>query len=163
VGRATRASFTVTSGATETHQSKTDSDARRYRKGKGQEAKLGYLGHVLMENRHGLIVDALATQADGTAEREAAIIMLYRNWRKHRRAGRKGALSMGADKAYDTRHFVGLMRQMQIRPHVAQSINRSGGSSIDGRTTRHASYDISQRKRPIIESLRLDEADGRPA
>jgi len=135
----------------ETHQSKTDPDARLYRKGNGQEAKLGYLGHILMENRHGLIVDALATQADGTAEREAALIMLYRKWRKHRRAGRRGALSVGADKAYDTRQFVELMRQMQIRPHVAQNSNRPGGSSIDGRTTRHASYDISQRKRPLIE------------
>jgi len=137
----------------ETHQSKTDPDARLYRKGHGQEAKLGYLGHVLMENRHGMIVDALVTQADGTAEREAALILMYRRWRKHRRQGRRGPLSVGADKAYDTQQFVRLMREMNIRPHVAQNLKRSGGSSIDGRTTRHASYDISQRKRPLIEKV----------
>jgi hypothetical protein len=137
----------------ETHQSKTDPDARLYRKGHGQEAKLGYLGHVLMENRHGMIVDALVTQADGTAEREAAMIMMYRRWRKHRRQGRRGALSVGADKAYDTQQFVRLMREMNIRPHVAQNLKRSGGSSIDERTTRHASYNISQRKRPLIEKV----------
>jgi hypothetical protein len=82
-----------------------DPDARLYRKGHGQEAKLGYLGHVLMENRHGLIVDALLTQADGTAERDAALMMLYRQWRNQRRRGRRGPMSVGADKAHDTRDF----------------------------------------------------------
>ena len=135
----------------ETHASKTDPEARLYRKGHGQEARLGYLGHVLMENRNGLIVDAMVTQADGTAEREAAMLMLYRQWRKRRRQRRRGAMSVGADKAYDTRDFVQTMRAMEIRPHVAQNCKRSGGSAIDGRTTRQESYRVSHSKRPLIE------------
>jgi transposase len=135
----------------ETHASKTDPEARLYRKGHGQEAKLGYLGHVLMENRHGMIVDALVTQADGTAERDAALLMLHRKWRSRRRRGRRGPMSVGADKAYDTRDFVQTVREMEIRPHVARNATRSGGSAIDGRTSRHATYSISQAKRPLIE------------
>jgi hypothetical protein len=130
----------------DTHQSKTDPDAKLYRKGNGQEAKLGYLGHVLMENRNGLIVDAMLTQADGTTERDAALLMLHRRWRKTRRA-----MSVGADKAYDTRDFVETVRELKVRPHVAQNVKRSGGSAIDRRTTRHNSYAISQQKRPLIE------------
>jgi len=135
----------------ETHESKTDPEARLYRKGNGQEAKLGYLGHVLMENRHGLIVDAMLTQADGTAEREAALVMLYRKWRNRRQRGQRGPMSVGADKAYDTRAFVKTIREMDIRPHVAQNTQRFGGSAIDGRTSRHESYTVSQSKRPLIE------------
>jgi transposase len=135
----------------ETHASKTDPDAKLYRKGNGQEARLGYLGHVLMENRNGFIVDAMLTQADGTAERDAALLMLYRQWRQRRQQQRHGTMSIGADKAYDTRDFVETMRELNIRPHVAQNLKRSGGSAIDRRTTRHASYSISQRKRPLIE------------
>jgi transposase len=135
----------------ETHESKTDPDAKLYRKGNGQEARLGYLGHVLMENRNGLIVDAMLTQADGTAERDAAVLMLYRKWRQCRQGQRKVAMSIGADKAYDTRDFVETVRELNIRPHVAQNVKRSGGSAIDQRTTRHAGYSISQRKRPLIE------------
>lgn len=135
----------------ETHQSKTDPDAKLYRKGHGQEAKLGYLGHMLMENRNGLIVDAMVTQADGTAERDAALLMLYRNWRKRRQHRRERAVSVGADKAYDTRDFVRLARELGVRPHVAQNCNRTGGSAIDRRTTRHQSYAVSQSKRPLIE------------
>jgi transposase len=130
----------------DTHQSKTDPDAKLYRKGHGQEAKLRYLGHVLMENRNGLVVDAMLTQADGTAERDAALLMLY----KHRRNSRR-AMSVGADKAYDTRDFVGTVREMDVRPHVAQNVKRTGGSAIDRRTTRHDGYAVSQRKRPLIE------------
>jgi transposase len=130
----------------DTHESKTDPDAKLYRKGHGQEAKLGYLGHVLMENRNGLIVDAMLTQADGTAERDAALLMLHRGWRKSRRPR-----SVGADKAYDTRDFVQTVREMEIRAHVAQNLARRGGSAIDARTTRHDSYLVSQRKRPLIE------------
>jgi transposase len=130
----------------DTHASKTDPDARLYRKGHGQEAKLSYLGHVLMENRHGLIVDAMVTHADGTAERDAAMLMVYKRWKK-----RQPVRSLGADKAYDTRDFVQVLREMQVRPHVTQNLNRAGGSAIDRRTTRHASYQISQRKRPLIE------------
>jgi len=135
----------------ETHQSKTDPDAKLYRKGHGQEAKLSYLGHVLMENRTGMIVDAMVTQADGAAEREAAMILTHRQYQRNRKRGRCGPMTLGADKAYDTRDFVGILRQMNVRPHVAQNVNRSGGSAIDRRTTRHAGYEISQRKRPLIE------------
>jgi len=135
----------------ETHESKTDPDARLYRKGHGQEAKLGYLGHVLMENRHGMIVDALVTQADGTAERDAALLMLYGKWRSRRRRGCREPMSVGADKAYDTRDFVQTVREMGIRPHVAQNTKRAGGSAIDGRTSRHETYAVSQSKRPLIE------------
>ena len=135
----------------ETHESKTDPEARLYRKGHGQEARLGYLGHVLMENRSGLIVDAMVTQADGTAERDAALLMLYRQWRKRRQQHRHRPLSVGADKAYATREFVSTAREMNVRPHVAQNLARAGGSAIDGRTTRHDSYHVSQTKRPLIE------------
>jgi transposase len=135
----------------ETHESKTDPEARLYRKGNGQEAKLGYLGHVLMENRHGLIVNAMVTQADGTAERDAALLMLYRQWRSRRQRRRTAPMSVGADKAYDTRDFVETAREMDFRAHVTQNIKRPGGSTIDERTTRHASYQVSQRKRPLIE------------
>ena len=135
----------------DTHESKTDRDARLYRKGKGQEARLGYLGHVLMENRNGLIVDAMVTRADGTAERDAALIMVHRKWRKNRRWGPRATISVGADKAYDTRDFVATLRDMGVRPHVSQNLKRSGGSAIDHRTTRHNGYQISQSKRPLIE------------
>jgi transposase len=137
----------------ETHESKTDPEARLYRKGNGQEARLGYLGHVMMENRNGMIVDAMVTQADGKAERDAAILMLHGKWKKRRKEGRTGPMSVGADKAYDTQDFVCTARAMNIRPHVAQNINRPGGSAIDGRTTRHESYAVSQRKRPLIEKV----------
>src|SRR6516165_4367810 len=130
----------------DTHASKTDPDARLYRKGHGQEAKLSYLGHVLMENRHGLIVDAMVTHADGTAERDAAMLMVYKRWKKHQTTA-----SLGADKAYDTRDFVQVLRDLRVRPHVTQNVTRAGGSAIDRRTTRHASYDTSQHKRPLIE------------
>ena len=135
----------------ETHESKTDPEARLYRKGNGQEAKLGYLGHVLMENRHSLIVNAMVTQADGTAERDAALLMLYRQWRSRRPRRRTAPMSVGADKAYDTRDFVETAREMDFRAHVTQNSKRPGGSSVDERTTRHASYQVSQRKRPLIE------------
>jgi transposase len=135
----------------DTHQSKTDPEAKLYRKGNGQEAKLSYLGHVLIENRNGMIVDALLTQADGTAERESAMILAYRQQQRNHRRARRRPMTLGADKAYDTRDFVSILRQMNVRPHVAQNVKRSGGSAIDRRTTRHAGYTISQRKRPLIE------------
>ena len=130
----------------DTHASKTDPDAKLYRKGHGQEAKLSYLGHVLMENRNGLIVDAMVTHADGMAERDAAMLMVHKRWRK-----RQPVRSLGADKAYDTRDLVQVLREMHVRPHVTQNLNRAGGSAIDGRTTRHTGYRISQKKRPLIE------------
>ena len=113
-----------------THQSKTDPDAKLYRKGGGQEAKLAYLGHVLMENRNGLIVDAMATTANGTAERDAAMLMVYKRWKKQ-----QPIATLGADEA-DTRGLVDSCA-MQVQPHVTQNLNRAGGSAIDGRTTRH--------------------------
>jgi len=135
----------------QTHESKTDPDARLYRKGCGQEAKLGYLGHVLMENRHGLIMDAMLTQADGTAERDAALLMLYSQWRRRRQRCVNRPMSVGADKAYDTHDFVQTVGEMGFRPHVSQNINRPGGSAIDARTARHKGYELSQKKRPLIE------------
>ena len=127
----------------QTHQSTTDPDARLYKKSKGAEARLSYLGHVLMENRNGLLVQTMLTQADGTAERDAALLMASKIPGTRR-------LTLGADKNYDTRDFVGTAREMKITPHVAQNTtNRS--SAIDGRTTRRAGYEISQQKRKRVE------------
>jgi transposase len=135
----------------ETHESRTDPESRLYRKGNGQEAKLAYLGHVMMENRNGLIVDAMVTHADGTAERDAALLMTHARYRRRRKQGCCGPFTVGADKAYDTNDFVTTLRSMNVRPHVTQNTKRAGGSAIDKRTTRHDSYAVSQRKRPLIE------------
>src|SRR5215216_3860246 len=131
----------------DTHASTTDPDARLYRKSNGAESRLAYLGHLLIENRHGLIADAMATIADGFAEREAATRMVGAQW--ERAPGRRR--TVGADKAYDVGDFVGLMRELQTTPHVTQNVARSGGSAIDGRTTRHEGYAKSQHARPRIE------------
>jgi len=133
----------------DTHASKTDPDARLYRKSNNAEARLAYLGHLLMENRHGLIVDAQATVADGFAEREAATTMLSTHWRFAPRRHR----TVGADKAYDTADFVAQARQVDTTPHVAQNDTRRGGSAIDARTTHHAGYAMSQHARPRIERV----------
>ena len=126
-----------------THQSTTDPEARLYKKSEGSEAKLSYLGHALMENRHGLLVDTRLTPADGTAEREAALEMAKEV------AGSK-RVTLGGDKNYDTRGFVWALRQLRVTPHVAQNTtNRS--SAIDGRTTHHPGYAISQQKRKRVE------------
>ena len=130
-----------------THASKTDPDARLYKKSRGAEARLAYLGHALIENRHGLIVDAMATHADGTAERDAAVIMLDRSgraapWRRR---------TVGADKLFDTAEFVEITRGLNVTPHVAQNLKRTGGSAIDGRTTTHEGYAKSVQARPRIE------------
>jgi transposase len=127
-----------------THASTTDPEARLYRKGQGKEAKLCFMGHALIENRHGLVVDACLTQADGHGERIAALHMI------EPRADRCQAITLGADKAYDAEDFVNELRAMKVTPHVAQ--NTSGRSSaIDGRTTRHCGYAVSQRIRKRIE------------
>ena len=131
----------------DTHASTTDPDARSYRKSNNAETRLAYLGHLLMENRHGLIVDAQASVADGFAEREAATTMLSTHWRFAPRLRR----TVGADKAYDTADFVGQVRAIGVTPHVAQNETRRGGSAIDARTTRHAGYAMSQHARPRIE------------
>jgi IS5 family transposase len=129
----------------DTHQSTTDPDARLFKKSAGSAAKLAYLGHLLMENRHGLIVDALVSAATGTAEREAALLMLG-----ELPQGRR--ITVGGDKNYDTRDFVHQSRTMAATPHVAQYAESGRRTSaIDGRTTRHPGYAISQRKRKLVE------------
>ena len=131
----------------DTHASTTDPDARLYRKSNGAESRLAYLGHLLIENRHGLIAEAMATIADGFGEREAATLMMHEQW--HRAPWRRRTL--GADKAYDTLDFADLMRELNTTPHVTQNLARPGGSAIDGRTTRHEGYAMSQHARPRIE------------
>ena len=143
-GRNAEADFHGKKRSNETHVSTTDPDARLYRKGPGKEAKLCFIGHGLMENRHGLLVDACLTPADGHAERVAALAMI------EPRADRPRAITLGADKAYDAEDFVNELRSMTVTPHVAQ--NTSGRSSaIDARTTRHGGYAVSQRIRKRIE------------
>ena len=132
----------------QTHQSTTDPEARLYKKSKGAEAKLSYLGHVLMENRNGLLVRTMVTQADGTAERDAALLLAWKTTAKMPGSRR---ITLGGDKNYDTHDFVSTARGMRITPHVAQNENRPGGSAIDARTTRHAGYQISQQKRKRVE------------
>ncbi len=127
----------------DTHQSTTDPDARLYKKSKGSEAKLSYLGHVLMENRHGLLVNTMVTLADGTAERDAALLMASQI------PGGK-TVTMGGDKNYDTQELVQDLREIKVRPHVAQN-NTNRRSAIDGRTTQHPGYAISQKKRKRVE------------
>ena len=127
----------------ETHESTTDPDCRLYKKSKGSEAKLSYLGHVLMENRNGLLMRTMVTQADGTAERDAALLMASQ-------IPRNQTVTLGGDKNYDTRDFVDTLRGMKITPHVAQN-NTNRSSAIDGRTTWHPGYEISQRKRKRVE------------
>jgi len=126
-----------------THTSTTDPDARLVRKGVGQEAKLGYQGHALMDNRHGLVVNACATQASGTAEWEAAVQLAMALPRP---------VTLGADKGYDTREFVKALRRLAVTPHVAQNTS-SRASAIDRRTTRHAGYRVSQHKRKLVEEI----------
>ena len=130
--------------ANETHASTTDPDARLYRKGRGKEAKLSFIGHLLMENRSGLIVDACLSKATGTAEPEAALSMLG-----DLPGGRR--VTVGADKAYDTVAFVAAAREINVTPHVTQNINGHRGSNIDERTTRHPGYLISLTIRKRIE------------
>jgi transposase len=131
--------------ANETHESKTDPESRLYKKSYGQEAKLSYLGHTLVENRNGLIAAAMATQADGTAERDAGILMLADLTGSGRRR-----ITVGADKAYDTQDFVATVRELQTTPHVTQN-NKNRRSAIDERTTRHPGYRVSLSKRWLVE------------
>jgi Transposase domain (DUF772)/Transposase DDE domain len=131
----------------DTHASRTDADARLYRRSNQAESRLSYLGHLLIENRHGLIADAMATIADGFAEREAATLMMHDQWQRAPWRRR----TLGADKGYDDPQFVALMRELDVAPHVTQNLARPGGSAIDGRTTRHDGYAMSQHARPRIE------------
>jgi transposase len=126
----------------DTHQSTTDPDARLARKGHGREAKLSYAGHVLLDNRHGLVANVCATAATGTAERDAARLLLE--------ASAPPGSTVGGDKNFDVANFVAAVRTLAITPHVAQ---KAVGTAIDGRTTRHPGYAISQRKRKLIEQV----------
>jgi transposase len=126
-----------------THQSTTDPDARLYKKARGREARLGYLGHLLMEHRSGLIVKTTVTPADGHGERDAALVMIAAVPGRHR-------ITVAGDKGYDTRDFVAELRGMAATPHVAQHTTRRR-SAIDARTTRHAGYAISQQQRKRVE------------
>ena len=130
----------------QTHASTTDPDALLARKGSGKEAKLSYSGHVLMENRNGLVADVEVLQANGTAERDAALVMIEAIPSDHQ-------VTVGADKNYDTKDFVAEARNLNATPHVAQNIHARRSSAIDGRTTRHAGYAISQVKRKRVEEI----------
>ena len=130
----------------DTHESTTDPDARLARKSGGHEAKLAYCGNVMIENRNGLVVDTELLQCNGTAERDAAMMMAERVEGVER-------ITLAADKGYDTKDFVSEMRGMNVTPHVSQNTKRAGGSAIDGRTTRHEGYQVSQRKRKRIEEV----------
>ena len=128
----------------QTHESSTDPDARLARKGYGKEAKLSYVGNLLTENRNGLIMNTEVFQANGTAERDAALVMLEQ-------IPGTGRVTVSADKGYDTRDFVAECRNLGVTPQVSQNDRRPGGSAIDRRTTRHAGYRVSQVKRKRIE------------
>jgi len=136
----------------DTHESTTDPDARLYRKGNGKESKLCFIGHALMENRNGLAVGAIVTQASGTAERDAALQLVA----GHRKKGRR--ITLGADKAYDVTSFVDALREQDVTPHVAvqDHLSKTGKrrkTRVDKRTTRHDGYKISQRVRKRIEEI----------
>ena len=143
-GRNLDADFHGQKRSNATHGSTTDADARLYKKGRGKEAKLCFMGHGLMENRNGLLVDACLTHADGHAERVAALHMIEPY------ADRPRAITLGADKGYDAEDFVNELRSMRVTPHVAQNVN-GRRSAIDGRTTRHGGYTVSLRIRKRIE------------
>ncbi len=141
-GRNGEADFHSQSRSNDTHQSATDPDARLFRKGRGKEAKLCFLGHALMENRNGLIVDACLTEATGHAERIAALHMI------EPRADRPARITVAADKGYDTEDLVNELRAINVTPHVAA---KAKDSAVDERTTRHAGYKTSQKVRKRIE------------
>ncbi|TXM91441.1 IS5 family transposase [Methylobacterium sp. WL103] len=150
-GRNGERNFRKEKRSNQTHASTTDPDARLYRKADGQESRLCFLGHALMENRNGLVVDATLTHATGTAEREAALAMLDRLPRRHR-------ITLGADKLFDVEAFVGDLRARQVTPHIAinGAVSKTGKvrkTALDGCTTRHPGYAISLRCRKRIEEV----------
>jgi len=151
-GRNTERDFRREKRSNETHTSTTDPDAKLYRKGDGQESRLCYMGHVLMENRHGLAVAGDVTQATGTAERQTALDLID----SHRPGRRR--ITVGTDKGFDVEGFVNDLRERNITPHVAINahLTKTGKqrkTAVDGRTLRHAGYDISQRCRKRIEEV----------
>jgi transposase len=131
----------------ETHESTTDPEAKLYKKSQGTTSKLSFTAHALMENRNGLLVDLRIDEANGTAERTTATEMIMDV------PARSKNITVGADKAYDTKDFVRDMRELGATPHVAPNENRRGGSALDRRTTRHAGFAISQRKRKLVEEI----------
>ena len=150
-GRNAERSFRRQKRRNDTHASTTDPQARLYRKGNGKESKLCFMGHALMENKNGLAVGAMVTQADGTAEREAALELVGRHTKKSR-------ITLGADKAYDVTDFVEKLRKQKITPHMAvqDHLSKTGKrrkTKIDHRTTRHKGYEVSQRARKRIEEI----------
>jgi transposase len=155
-GRNAERGFHKEKRSNDTHRSTTDPEARLYKKGHGQPAKLCYLGHALMENRNGLAVTGIVTPATGTAEREAALALLDKG---PGRSGRR--ITLGADKAYDVRQFIGDLRIRSVTPHVAidghvrstAATSKPRATALDRRTTRHAGYAISQRCRKRIEEI----------
>ena len=144
-GRNPEVDFRGQQRRSDTHVSTTDPEARLYRKGRGQKAALSYMGHLLTENRHGLVVDVELTEAHGRAEREAAVAMVERST--------TGRATLGADRGYDTRDFVAQLRSRGVTPHVAVNDRRWGHGAIDGRTTRHDGYALSQRRRKRVEEV----------
>ncbi len=129
----------------QTHESTSDWDARLYKKSYGKESKLSYLGHVLVENRNGLIASAMVTHADGLAERDAALLMLAQ-----KQEGRSRRITVGADKAYDSKDFVSTVRELNVTPHVAKN-DKGRSSNLDRRTTRQPGYAVSLSRRWLIE------------
>ena len=129
----------------DTHASTSDGDARLYRKSYGKESKLSYLGHALVENRNGLIAATMVTHADGTGERDAALLMLY-----EKQKGRRRRITVGGDKAYDTHDFVSTVRELNVTPHV-RKYDSNRKSDVDRRTTRHPGYGISLSRRWLVE------------
>jgi transposase len=145
-GRNAARDFRGEARANDTHESTTDPEAKLYKKTHGTPSQLAYLGHAVSENRHGLVVDVRVTEANGTAERVAALEMIE--------AGSIGVGStLGADKGYDVRDFVQRVREAKVTLHAAQNIERRGGSALDGRTTRHVGYVLSLKARKLVEEV----------
>ncbi len=144
-GKNPEVDFKGSERADDTHASTSDPDARLYKKNAGSASRLGYLGHALTENRNGLVMYAELTLATGTAERVAALAMIER-------MGGSSGITLGADKGYDAAAFVEELRVRNVTPHIAQNTTRRR-SAIDGRTTRHEGYEISQRKRKRVEEV----------
>lgn len=150
-GRNSERDFHGEKRSNQTHASTTDPEAKLYRKGNGQSSRMAFMGHVLMENRNGLVVGAMVTQATGTAEREAALALVDG-------LNAKGRITLGADKGYDARAFVAELRARKVTPHIARNdhetkTGKRRSSAIDGRTTRHPGYAISLRIRKRIEEV----------
>ncbi len=156
MGRNGERNFRKEKRSNETHASTTDPDAQLFRKGNGQSSHLCFMGHALMENRNGLTVDYDVTKASGTAEREAVLTMIKRSRKTRNRTMRKTRVTLGADKGYDAEDFVLALKNQNVTPHIAinaqiYSTGKVRKTAVDGRTTRHKGYEISQRCRKRIK------------